>query len=210
MSTPHAWLLNPAFHEYLAILKGARNGFVYGVKVRLPHALIMAILFGRGDWKTRCQAIFRATKEHACNLAKFVSLYKTLLLLQRKANGGKERSADTFVAGLIGGYLVFGERSAVNEQIVLYVVSRVLASFLPRAGTPYSSSTPTTGATVIRPVPPDARYFSVFAALSWGAVMWLFKNRGEAIQPGMFNSMTYLYRDSEVWADLRTLLWRNK
>lgn len=69
------------------------------------------------SWKTRLRAIFRATKEHACNLAKFVSLYKTLLLLQRKANGGKERSADTFIAGLIGGYLVFGERSAVNEQV---------------------------------------------------------------------------------------------
>jgi peroxisomal membrane protein 4 len=40
---------NPAYHEYLAILKGARNGFVYGVKVRFPHALIMAILFGRGE-----------------------------------------------------------------------------------------------------------------------------------------------------------------
>ena len=41
-------ILNPAFHDFLAILKGARNGFVYGVKVRFPHALIMAILFGRG------------------------------------------------------------------------------------------------------------------------------------------------------------------
>jgi peroxisomal membrane protein 4 len=41
---------DPAFHDYLAILKGARNGFVYGVKVRFPHALIMAILFGRGEY----------------------------------------------------------------------------------------------------------------------------------------------------------------
>ena len=40
---------NPAYHDYLGILKGARNGFVYGVKIRFPHALIMAILFGRGE-----------------------------------------------------------------------------------------------------------------------------------------------------------------
>ena len=39
------------------------------------------------------------------------------MLLQRKANGGKERSADTFIAGLIGGYVVFGDRTAVNEQV---------------------------------------------------------------------------------------------
>ncbi|OCH96635.1 peroxisomal membrane protein 4 [Obba rivulosa] len=201
-------LANPAYHDYLAVLKGARNGFVYGVKVRFPHALIMAILFGRGDWKTRLRTIVRATKQHALNLAKFVSLYKALLLVQKKVNGGKERSADTFIAGLLGGYLVFGDRNAVNEQIVLYVCSRVVASLIPRAGTPYAMSS-TAGAPT-RPVPPDPKYFSVFAALCWGAVMWLFNERGETIQPGMFNSMTYLYRDSDRWNDLRTLLWHNK
>lgn len=43
------FITNPAYHDYLAILKGARNGFVYGVKVRFPHALVMSILFGRGE-----------------------------------------------------------------------------------------------------------------------------------------------------------------
>jgi len=43
------FISNPAYHDYLAILKGARNGFVYGVKVRFPHALVMSILFGRGE-----------------------------------------------------------------------------------------------------------------------------------------------------------------
>ncbi|KAI0724303.1 peroxisomal membrane protein 4 [Cerioporus squamosus] len=205
MSALDAILSNPAYHDYLAILKGARNGFVYGVKVRFPHALIMAILFGRGDWSTRLKTIYRATKQHALNLAKFVSLYKTLLLVQKKVNGGKQRSFDTFIAGLIGGYMVFGERTAVNEQIVLYVCSRVVASFLARAKTPYSKTTAAPG----KPLPPDSTQFSIFAALCWGAVMWLFNERGQTIQPGMFNSMTYLYRDSEHWSDLKTLLWHN-
>jgi len=143
------------------------------------------------------------------------------LLLQRKTNGGKERNADTFIAGLLGGWAVFGERNAVNEQvstlhtdfelfltlcklqIVLYVVSRVVASFIPRA-----SATPPAGASS-KPIPPDSRYFTVFAALSWGAIMWLFEHRGDTIQPGMFNSMVYLYRDSKTWRDLKTLLWHN-
>lgn len=43
-------LADPSYHDYLGILKGARNGLVYGVKVRFPHALIMAILFGRGEY----------------------------------------------------------------------------------------------------------------------------------------------------------------
>lgn len=48
LSALSAIAADPAYHDYLAILKGARNGIVYGVKVRFPHALIMAILFGRG------------------------------------------------------------------------------------------------------------------------------------------------------------------
>src|SRR5258708_19779158 len=49
-ATLQAILDNPQYHDYLAILKGARNGLVYGLKVRFPHALIMAILFGRGEY----------------------------------------------------------------------------------------------------------------------------------------------------------------
>jgi hypothetical protein len=71
------------------------------------------------SWSQRLQIIYRATKQHALNLAKFVSIYKTLLLLQKKTNGGKQRSADTFIAGLLGGYVVFGNRNAVNEQASL-------------------------------------------------------------------------------------------
>jgi len=136
--------------------------------------------------------------------------YKALLLIQKKLNSGKERNIDTFIAGLIGGYIVFGDRNAVNEQIVLYVISRVLASLLPRANQVYSVSSGSARSTsTVQPIPPDSRYFSIFAAFSWGAVMYLFRNRGETIQPGMFNSMVYLYRDSETWSDLRTLLWHN-
>ncbi|KAG8900758.1 hypothetical protein FRB99_005772 [Tulasnella sp. 403] len=201
-------ILDPKYADYLAILKGARNGFVYGVKVRFPHALVMSILFGRGSWKNRARSILRATKTHAMNLAKFVTIYKSLCLLQRRMNGGKERKADTFIAGLVGGYVVFGERTAINEQIVLYICSRVVASFIPRDHPPSPHPYPPPDG--VRPLPPNARLFSFFAALSWGAVMWLFDKKGETIQPGLFNSMTYIYKDSNYWHDLRTLLWHNK
>lgn len=69
------------------------------------------------SWKSRVNTIYRATRQHATNLAKFVSLYKIFLLIQKKASGGKQRTGDTFLAGLLGGYLVFGERTAVNEQV---------------------------------------------------------------------------------------------
>lgn len=69
------------------------------------------------SWLFRMREIVRATRTHATNLATFVFLYKSILLLQKKFNGGKVHKADTFVAGLIGGYIVFGDRNQVNEQV---------------------------------------------------------------------------------------------
>lgn len=55
-----------------------------------------------------------------------MTLYKTLLLVQKKANRGKERSSDTFIAGLIGGYIVFGDRNAINEQVSTLPFDRLI------------------------------------------------------------------------------------
>jgi hypothetical protein len=33
-------LCDPRYAQYLAIVKAARNGAVYGAKVRFPHALV--------------------------------------------------------------------------------------------------------------------------------------------------------------------------
>jgi hypothetical protein len=136
-----AILLDPKYQPLLALIKGARNGLVYGVKVRFPHALVMNFLFSRAEsapvslaqnirvpfistdlrWrcstKTKARNIYRATRRHALNLCKFVLLYKTALLVQRSLNGGKERSADTFFAGLLGGWVVFSDRNPINEQV---------------------------------------------------------------------------------------------
>ena len=51
------------------------------------------------------------------NLAKFVTIYKTLMYLQRKIIG-KEQNGHSFMAGLIGGYFVFGENNNINQQVI--------------------------------------------------------------------------------------------
>jgi hypothetical protein len=115
--TSAAWVLSnssPANHDLLSVVKGARNGIVYGCKVRFPHALVMAALFSHKPWPTRIHGILSATRQHALALAKFVSIYKVLLILQRRLNGGTERDLDTFIAGGIGGWFVFGERTPVS------------------------------------------------------------------------------------------------
>ena len=39
---------NPDYAEFLAILKAARNGAVYGAKIRAPHALVYVLSQGTG------------------------------------------------------------------------------------------------------------------------------------------------------------------
>ncbi|CAH7690681.1 peroxisomal membrane protein PMP 24 [Phakopsora pachyrhizi] len=211
MDSINAIICDPRYHDILAILKGARNGLVYGAKVRFPHALVMSILFHGGrPLKDRLKFVLKATKQHALNLSKFVTIYKTALLVQRKMRDGKEK--------------IFGERNAINEQIVLYCVSRVVSSLLPR---PSSQSTDLRsgldpskvgvnsfgmpnppGYPYPQSVPPSKKVFEIYAALTWGAVMWLFRWRRHALHGGLVNSMQYLYLDSEVWTNLKNFLWR--
>jgi peroxisomal membrane protein 4 len=42
------FILDPANHDLLTLIKGVRNGIVYGSKVRFPHALVMIFLFRSG------------------------------------------------------------------------------------------------------------------------------------------------------------------
>lgn len=97
---------NPNYHNFLSIFKGFRNGLIYGAKIRLPHALVMTFLFSNGDLRTKLKNILKATKQHSFNLAKFVTIYKTLLFLQKRFNNNIERSSDSFFAGLVGGYML--------------------------------------------------------------------------------------------------------
>ncbi|CAG8463626.1 11645_t:CDS:2 [Scutellospora calospora] len=187
----------PEHRDILAIIKGFRNGAVYGAKVRLPHALVMTFLFRPGSLKDKLTFIFDATKQHSKNLAFFVTIYKTLMYLQKKINGGKEQNGHSFIAGLIGGYIIFGENNNINQQIVLYVFARIMIGL---------AKLPVKRNTISEP----KHTFSIFAAVVWGVVMWLFRHDREVLQPSLQASMQYLYLDSDHWSTLRNFLWHNK
>jgi peroxisomal membrane protein 4 len=48
MDALRAYILDPKNHDLLSVIKGFRNGAVYGAKVRFPHALVMTFLFRDG------------------------------------------------------------------------------------------------------------------------------------------------------------------
>jgi len=190
-------LLSPQYHRILSLVKGFRNGAVYGAKVRFAHALVVTFLFKGGSLTSQARTIWEATYTHSRNLALFVFTYKSLTALLREMES-KPKEYHSFVAALIGGYLVFGKYNKVNEQINLYLLSRVLyglaklaveKEYIPR---------------------PRSSVFPWFAAIVWGLVLWLFEHHGNSLQPSLHSSMTYLYHDSNRWTSFKNFLIYNQ
>ncbi|KAI8915287.1 hypothetical protein PhCBS80983_g01396 [Powellomyces hirtus] len=192
----NALLASGQHHDILSIIKGFRNGAVYGAKVRFPHALVMTLLFRTGSAKDKMRFIMRATYQHSRNLAFFVTIYKTLMAVQRNVKG-KEHNVDSFLAGVIGGYIVFGKNNNVNNQIVLYLFSRIMIGMAKLA-------------VKNEIVPAPENTFPVFAALVWGIVMWLFRHNRDTLQNSLQASMQYLYNDSEIFDTFKNFLWHNR
>ncbi|KAG7478361.1 hypothetical protein MATL_G00079680 [Megalops atlanticus] len=181
----------------LAVVKGFRNGAVYGAKIRAPHALVMTFLFKSGSLRDKLKAIAQATYTHSRNLAYFVFTYKGLQALQEKIQG-KSLQSHSFLAACIGGWLVFGDNNHINSQINMYLLSRILFAlsrlavekgYIPR---------------------PKRDPFPLFATLVWGIVLWLFEYHPHTLQPSLQSSMNYLYHDSNMWHDISDFLIYNK
>jgi hypothetical protein len=75
-------LLLPLQDELKAICSALVSGARYGVKIRLPHAVVMTGLFRRDlSAPDKLRSIVRLVREHATNLAAFAGLYKFILAL---------------------------------------------------------------------------------------------------------------------------------
>ncbi|MBN3281445.1 PXMP4 protein, partial [Polyodon spathula] len=181
----------------LAVIKGFRNGAVYGAKIRAPHALVMTFLFRSGSLRDKVKAIAQATYTHSRNLACFVFSYMGLQILQQRLQG-KACQSHSFLAACLGGWLVFGENNNINSQINMYLLSRILFGLsrlaVEKGYIPQPKKDP----------------FPLFAALVWGIVLWLFEYHPHTLQPSLQSSMSYLYHDSNVWHDISDFLIYNK
>eukprot|EP01012_Entosiphon_sulcatum_P050139 TRINITY_DN68911_c0_g1_i1.p1 TRINITY_DN68911_c0_g1~~TRINITY_DN68911_c0_g1_i1.p1 ORF type:complete len:199 (-),score=23.94 TRINITY_DN68911_c0_g1_i1:14-610(-) len=190
------FLLSPQNQKALSLIKALRNGVVYGTKIRFPHALVMTLLFRNGSLQDKATSIISATKQHAQNLGSFVLLFKAILYLLQFIEG-KQSSSHAFLAGVIGGAVVFGSDNPVNMQINLYLLSRIILAGA-RIGVEKTGASP------------PKQSFRIFAALVWGIVMWQFYSHRHTLQDSLQSSMTYLYVDSERWNSIRNFLWHNK
>jgi peroxisomal membrane protein 4 len=177
--------------DLLYILRGVRNGIYYGGKVRAMHSVVMATLFMKGTLWERFTKCGKLTGEHALRLGVYIGLYKTTIAVLKNLNNGQRHRAHFFIAGLLNGYLVYRSKdSNINQQIILYLLSRVL--------TGGAQSLQTSGHL------PSGKWFPLLAALCWGLVMFLFENDPKSLQPSLTGSMEFLYHESEQynnWTD---------
>lgn len=77
---PQSTIASIVFDECTQILTSMIAGARYGIKIRLPHAAVMTVLFRKDmDAKEKLQNVIQLTLEHATNLAAFATIYKTIL-----------------------------------------------------------------------------------------------------------------------------------
>ena len=98
-----------------------------------------------------------------------------------------------FIAGVLGGYYVFGRgiQSSVNQQIVTYVFARVVLGMAKLAVIPKrDGGWGMFGHEQREQIGKGA--WPVFAAGSWGGVMWLFAKYPDILQASLRSSMTYM------------------
>lgn len=133
-------------------------------------------------------------------------VYKITKLILKATDGDKEQVYHAFIAGCIGGYTVFRKDNQVNNQIVMYLFSRVVVGLIKLAYQKLITRCAECG-----PIQRASKHgFEIQATIVWGLVMWLFSSHKTILQPSLQASMQYLYNDSEHWDSLRTLLLHNK
>ena len=170
----------------LSILRGFRQGVVYGAKIRFPHALVMTALFRSGSVSSKANDIIQATYTHARSLGYYVALYKLLTCLLRHLTHSSTSPLIPLTSGFIAGGLMFGRSSPITTQINMYVMSRVIFGLLRML--------------VVRGVMGDwekGRGYAVYAGVVWALVMVLFEMQPQVLQRSLATSMTYLYHDSD-------------
>ncbi len=131
--------------------------------------------------------------EHGKNLGLFVFSYKAgYKLLNRLV---KPSSVNHFLSGLIFGTLIFGKKTGVNHQIVLYLFSRVAVAL---GALLYKNleSLKIGENGKINFIEKGYGYY-LLAAVCWGIVMWLFEKDKATLQPSLKNSMDFLYKESD-------------
>ena len=114
----------------LSVIRGFRQGVVYGAKIRFPHALVMTFLFRTGSLTDKASDIVQATYTHASTLGCYVALYKLLTGALRHLTGHTPSSNALvpLTSGFIAGAALFGRSTPITTQINMSPNTRTTAT----------------------------------------------------------------------------------
>jgi peroxisomal membrane protein 4 len=118
-------------------------------------------------------------------------------------SGYPKHSHHALIAGMLGGYFVWGNYSSISYQIVLYLTSRVLVGMskrlllqqhIEKPSRQQQTTTREENFTNISSQALQDRLYSFGAATVWGIVMYLFEDSPECLHPSLKSSMDEIYR----------------
>jgi peroxisomal membrane protein 4 len=178
------------------VLRALQQGGSFGARTRFPHALVVTALYRKGAVGKLAEGVARATWEHGRNLAYFAATYKAALVLlawlgdgerlgEVLAAGARPRHwTHTALASALGAALVWSHPSAVNQQILYYLVARVLSALCvhlaQRGVQPFAS----------------IRFQDAYPAVAvavWVAVMLLFEHDEATLAGSLRDAMRTIY-----------------
>lgn len=167
-------------------------GAVYGAKIRGPHALVMALVFGRKPLRERARDIVLATVTHSRQLGSYAALYTLARAALLRALGQERARLCAFAAGACGGALVWGDDTAISTQLNLYLLSRIVVGLV-------RSASDRIGLRGGKPA------FRLWSAAMWGAVMLMYESDPlhRHMQASLVSSMRYIYSPPREGAPLR-------
>jgi peroxisomal membrane protein 4 len=211
----------------LRVLFGARNGALYGLKVRAPHSLVLTSLCTclflhspgscaqsgltpgcgifataghEGDAKTKARVIASATATHAKQLALFAALYKSTFYALGLAAGSRVTDIACGSQGV----------GPVKSHTVLRAAAAgaLAGGFVFRQNTPINVQvvlflfSRTVLAAVKKasgraPAALKAWGWPLFASATWGAVMSMWELDKHVLAPGLLASMDFIYEDDD-------------
>lgn len=218
-------LTDPLFRPLLEILRSARNGIVYGGKIRFSHALVINLLYRSGSLKPRLQQVLKATKEHSSVLAAFAIIYKSVThFLKLEQILGQKTGLIKFIAGAIAGWVVYSQHfgyfnPGITHQVTLYCFSRVLVAsckilldlylqyrqpLLSFEDKKVRFKDFTAGQSKGYKAQIYNKSWKYFAVLTWALVMFIYDYQPQYLQSSLRHSMAYIYDvEMDTWASWR-------
>eukprot|EP01135_Chromosphaera_perkinsii_P006600 Nk52_evm2s554 gene=Nk52_evmTU2s554 len=178
----------------LSVLRGIRNGVFYGFRTRAPNSLVNTLLYGKGSSVDKFSSVFSSTLDHCKTLAILSFFTRFIRIFSVKLVGPTRASLP--IAAFIGGYVAFHKKSAIQNQIILYLMSRVLTSLahvahkkvIPTENPDVSDRSKKTNQTSLSP-------FGVLSGLTWAAAFWLYESHPHTLNSSLHSCLEYLLED---------------